>query len=500
MRHYRTTAPWLRNVFGILAYSYQRHTFTARSHCDQHASLTRKTCATWLTYILPTWAFQYAIVIACTTDTLSGTYSGTWSIKVPRVLPPSHPVWHALDLNDVPSLRRMLAARSVSPYDVSADTQSSLLKYALLSWRRPEPLLVATLIQEGADPDEADEIGMSPVAYAAKAYLSLSEGLDVKQCHDPSGFLWAALSKAGHSRHDVLSLGPVHRAVLGLNNTSLQQCLSEDSNDIDEKDIEGATPLMWATRFGNYVAIEQLLSSGCDPNASCNDGFSILHEAVRTGNMAFVRSLLEHGARVDAQASLLGISGKVTPLMVAPINHDNALIVQLLIEYGAAIDAVNTLGISTLRRCIRSGRVDSALCLLENGANANEGSSDSPSQCALLMYAARRNDERMVHILIKHGARTDEVYQPDGRNILHMAARYCSEGVFTALLAADFALVETEAADIYGWSPLEILHLRQGCEEFCNVGAPTFDDEACFLTLLEKARHDRLRWLGLQIV
>lgn len=63
-------------------------------------------------------------------------------------------------------------------------------------------------------------------------------------------------------------------------------------------------------------------------------------------------------------------------------------------------------------------------------------------------------------------------------------------------MEADFALLDTETADKWGLSPLEILQERQ--ERVCeDIGRLTAEDGSALLRLLEKARSDRLRCIGL---
>ena len=78
--------------------------------------------------------------------------------------------------------------------------------------------------------------------------------------------------------------------------------------------------------------LEALLSrrAGLDPEAATWDDGSLLHAAVRRGNVPAARALIEHGADVDARCARRGW----TPLQCA-VAHRRFAAVRLLLERGA---------------------------------------------------------------------------------------------------------------------------------------------------------------------
>src|SRR5204863_9300522 len=81
---------------------------------------------------------------------------------------------------------------------------------------------------------------------------------------------------------------------------------------------------------GSATMIEALLTAGADPNTVLSRGQTVLMTASRSGHVAAVRALLEHGATVDAQEDLLG---ETALTWAAAENH--ADVVSLLLKAGA---------------------------------------------------------------------------------------------------------------------------------------------------------------------
>ena len=90
---------------------------------------------------------------------------------------------------------------------------------------------------------------------------------------------------------------------------------------------DGFTPLALACVNGDAGMIEALLKAGADANERLLNGETALMMASRTGSVAAMTVLLDHGADVNAKEALHG----TTPLMwAAAEGHPDA--VRLLIE------------------------------------------------------------------------------------------------------------------------------------------------------------------------
>jgi len=68
--------------------------------------------------------------------------------------------------------------------------------------------------------------------------------------------------------------------------------------DLNERDVQGWTPLFHAAHTGHLAAVKLLLEAGADVNDGVETGFTALFSAVLAGHVEVVRELLRVGAKV----------------------------------------------------------------------------------------------------------------------------------------------------------------------------------------------------------
>jgi ankyrin repeat protein len=74
------------------------------------------------------------------------------------------------------------------------------------------------------------------------------------------------------------------------------QELLDKGADVNTKDIEGHTALMWAAGLGHNIIVQTLLDKGADVNAKNNDGLAALKIAKNEGLTEVVGFLKKAGA------------------------------------------------------------------------------------------------------------------------------------------------------------------------------------------------------------
>ena len=140
---------------------------------------------------------------------------------------------------------------------------------------------------------------------------------------------------------------------------------------------------------------------------------SPLIEAVKQGDLAAVRALLDQGADVDAPE----IDG-TTPLHWA-VHRDDGDIAALLIGVGADVTAANRYGVAPIALASLNGSAPMLAKLLAAGADANRA---QPEGETALMTAARTGRVEAVRLLIDHGADVNAAEQWRGQTALMWAA------------------------------------------------------------------------------
>ena len=227
---------------------------------------------------------------------------------------------------------------------------------------------VKRLIAEGAEVDEKDDNGATPLIIAAYsgqrgvAAFLIAEGADVRA-------------------KDSKDTSALHAAAIG-GYKDVAELLLAEGVDVDPKDAEGSTPLGWAAYFGYRDVAALLLSKGADVNARDNRGSTPLHAVT---------------AQVKANPG------------TAPGDHGG--LARLLIASRADVNARDPNGGTPLMWAAFFGKTRVAEYLIANGANV--GAKDR-SGATPLHLAVTRGHRRMAFLLVTHGA---SIYEKNVRGV-----------------------------------------------------------------------------------
>lgn len=214
-----------------------------------------------------------------------------------------------------------------------------------------------------------------------------------------------------YSTQTLLPLAAVTIALLLLS-LSLQVFLVEAAHAGEEP---GDTALIAAVREGNLAGIRELLEHGANPNVSNEFGTTPLlfvttqtvnGEALQTSGQV-IKLLLHHGARVNAQA----INGRNA--LMAAAGSGNIENVQILLAAGAIPNLQSKNGDSALLEATAHGHTEVVIALLLAGANANlkDINGQTPLMVAIRQAPqySRVNSpyEVIADALLTHGADPD---------------------------------------------------------------------------------------------
>jgi ankyrin repeat protein/beta-lactamase regulating signal transducer with metallopeptidase domain len=333
------------------------------------------------------------------------------------------------------------AAVAVSPASAPVRAVAAVREAPVLAAvRAGDVAALRQVLEAGADPDETGAMAMALEAgnpVVVRVLLEAGAELNVR---------------------DDQGMTPLHRTVTGSDAETLQLLL-EHGADVDARNPSGVTPLLAAVSAGAEAAVEVLLAAGADPNAADNTGRVPLEAAVAvgpggrrirgalqaSGGRHTIFSALRCGALEDARRlleedpSLAGAEDAegLTPLCHAVRTGDNAA-VRMLLEAGVSPD--------TRERATPAGTRDARA----RSGGLGGGPAEAPADTPLLMVAIRTGNQDVVEVLLEAGADARSC-RSDGLAPLHMAARARRVGMVATLAAAG---ADPNADGGLGWRPL----------------------------------------------
>jgi ankyrin repeat protein len=234
-------------------------------------------------------------------------------------------------------------------------------------------------------------------------------------------------------------------------------------------------PLVEAVKQGNSAVVRSLLNQHADVNASEADGTTALGWAVQRDDPETAELLIRAGAKVNAannygatplwMACSNGNAAMVDILLKAggdPNTHllsgetvlmtaaegGNTEVVKTLLAHGAQVNAKENLaGQTALMWAVAEKQPETAKLLIEHGADANARSKRGYTP---LLFAAQQGDRSSAEILLAAGASIDQAAE-NGTNPLLKASENGQQAFLAFLLDKG---ANPNAADINGYTAL----------------------------------------------
>ena len=144
----------------------------------------------------------------------------------------------------------------------------------------------------------------------------------------------------------------LHRLVIGLESGFLEQELIESPQFVYALDLDGWTPLHWASRCGNFSAMCLLLEHGADPHqCTTNEERNALHLAAQSHSAPCIQRLLQY-RRGNFLLDIDGLdSYGNTPLRLSAC-HNCAATTATLIQHGASLNIGERFGETPLQGAV----------------------------------------------------------------------------------------------------------------------------------------------------
>lgn len=219
---------------------------------------------------------------------------------------------------------------------------------------------------------------------------------------------------------------PLHFASMD-GDPTIVKLLLDAGAEVNAVDAEKHNALYFACLRGNYKAVEILAEAGCDINCVNEGDWSPLIIAANEGYIESARLLLKKKANTEIKgwenwtplryAALKGhvdlcrlllengadgnTLGGGAPILAESASKKNLKIIELLVENGAVVDAVNAEGWTALQKASMAGHTDIVTYLLDHGANINHTNVFGHTS---ILLAAQSGFAKLVQLLIDRGA------------------------------------------------------------------------------------------------
>ncbi|KUJ10167.1 ankyrin [Mollisia scopiformis] len=410
--------------------------------CNEKQCRKRSTSRIIVSYQFPGWFWERSLFTSFMTAARSGP---EMLIRVTNTIPFACEAYqHCLDGN-VTGLQRLFELGRASPFDLDP-SGISLLHNAL---RFDHFELCHFLISCGSDLYQEDHTGLSAFHYAWDAILI--DPNEPSSSKKKQALLEIFPQDEGGL--DERQFNRIHKSVLGIIGTALEDELAISTATIDTPDNLGRTPLFWASRRADVKATSLLLEYGAhtDPPRKGRRGTSPLLAAAEAGNVDVVEMLLAHGASVDVRND-----DNSSPLHLASTQQDGLGCVSALLKAGADVNSVDSDDRTPLLAASCYGWADIAEALIDAGADmeirCEDGWTSLTSSIFWNMYGS-------VELLLDKGANT-LVVTDTGETLLHLAIRYGDTKMLGLLRDRDLGHLDVGAKNGAGETVWDIAKSR----------------------------------------
>ncbi|TDH12838.1 hypothetical protein EPR50_G00050450 [Perca flavescens] len=163
---------------------------------------------------------------------------------------------------------------------------------------------------------------------------------------------------------DVRVKFPLHSAVWENDYRTLEEQIQSPQNDIEAVDPRGKTPLHLAVSLGHLESVRVLLRHGAEVTKENSMNWTVLQEAVSTGDPEMVQLVLQRRDYLKASTALGGV-----PELLAKIRESPDFYMEMKWEFTSWIPLLSRVCPSDVCRIWKSGaslRVDATLLGFEN--------------------------------------------------------------------------------------------------------------------------------------
>lgn len=203
--------------------------------------------------------------------------------------------------------------------------------------------IVNILIKAGADVNDRDYAGMTPLTIAAisrndsgiiEALLQAGANVNVRDNASKTVFDYVETDPVFNKKPVYWKIvNSRYKKALNWKKATVEKVKAaiSDGTDVNGRDKNGMTPLMNAVQNKNPAVAKLLIDAGADVNACDNDnGTSLMYVTAFNANLKTADFLIKAGAKVNVRNKF-----DETPLIIAIKNRASPKLIELLIKAGA---------------------------------------------------------------------------------------------------------------------------------------------------------------------
>ena len=222
----------------------------------------------------------------------------------------------------------------------------------------------------------------------------------------------------------------------------LAALMVEQGAEVDIRNDQGWTPLIWASMKGRRKAVDFLIAHGANIHACNNDGWNAVTGAYFKKRTEIVNLLLEQGA-------VFGAKYAEAALLSAYENGYGDVVNHLLDEFNTNPNVTDAVNVSLLAKAVDKGDWDFVKTLLEKGADVNVTDADGVPVLAVL---AGNGHRELIALLLEKGADV-HLASESGATAIYLAVKNNQLDTLQFLIeqGADIN-VQTNT----GWTPLMV--------------------------------------------
>ncbi|KAI1423227.1 hypothetical protein F5Y12DRAFT_553733 [Xylaria sp. FL1777] len=454
--------PMLRIAIGYLFLGYTGYP-SASAGCNDSSCAKGKYLRLQIVYRFPFWWCLHYAMYAWVEASTSGIFTFTMAARRRMPFRPGHIPYEA-QIGSTKNLEQLIQHERGCVQDVYYFDGRPALTLAFND-RNPDGINnIKLLLQNGADPDQVDDYGLSPRLCAGLGILAKRYSPDFTRALESLFPISSCI--------EVLELSYMHKIVLGLLPIRLETALQNPVPDLlNAKDRVGRTPLTYAAANSDVATVCALIDAGADVNMVDDMGFSALHRVILSskaeGSLVSANALVQAGADINAIITQDGLS-----CLHLAADRNRVDIGRRLIDAGANVHIINPFTHETpLLRAGHYNSVGMVRCLYDAGASLESPNGDGETP---IIAAASGDAEAALVLLLRLGADTDHV-DKQKRTLLHHMATSASLEMMRNLTDANADInikgQDAMARDQNGRTAQQVLELRQPGPELREVFA-----------------------------